>query len=133
MQSVNGQTEWLSWLWLTLMELSFVVSMLAISSMLPVAVSLSSLLGSVTQTALPCRNTQLDIHRYHLIQGSRYRQPNTNTHTMTKFVIMTIWKSQNLRSRGDTLWEITGMQEFALNLQQHMFWIFVRIASLRWF
>ena len=48
--------------------------------------------------------------------------------TTTKFVMITIWMSRNIRWRGDSKWEI--MQEYCIkNFKQHMFWIFVRIAS----
>ena len=52
--------------------------------------------------------------------------------TTTKFVIMTIWLSRNLSSIGDSEWE--NMQEYCIRSSSNiLFWIFVRIASLRRF
>ena len=46
--------------------------------------------------------------------------------TTTKFVIMTIWLSRNLRLRRNNLSQI--MQEYCI-WYLHIFWIFVRIAQ----
>ena len=37
---------------------------------------------------------------------------------MTKFVILTIWMSRNLRSRGDSYWEI--MQEHCIRISSNI-------------